>query len=146
MTSRSGRRRTARGLAPAIELAVLLPGLLLVFAVTVAGARIWGLRSAVTEAAYSGARAASLERSSPPARATGDTAALAELARRGAHCASADVTVDTTGFGVPVGRPAAVQVRIVCRADLGDVAVPGLPGALTITGEAWSALDSYRER
>lgn len=145
-TRKPVRRRTARGLSPAVELAVLLPGLLLLLGLIVAGARIWGVRSAVAQAAYAGARAASLERSAAQAGATGRAAVRAELERRGARCMTLVIGVDTAGFAVPVGTPATVALRLVCRVDLSDVAVPGLPGALTITGAATSALDTYRER
>jgi Flp pilus assembly protein TadG len=133
-------------LSPAIELAVLLPALLLLLGIIVAGARLWFLRSTVAEAAYSGARAASLERSADRAGSAGRQASLEELDEHGARCHSRSIELDLDGFSRPVGRPAAVGVQVSCRVDFGDVAVPGLPGSLMITARASSAIDSYRER
>ena len=142
----SARPRTEHGLSPAVELAVLLPALLLLLGIIVAGARLWFLRSTVAEAASSGARAASLERSAISAGRAGRRASLDELDRHGARCHSRGVGLDLDGFSRPVGEPAAVRVQVSCRVDFGDVAVPGLPGSMTITADASSAIDRYRER
>src|SRR3954449_1397009 len=80
-----------RGLSPAVELAVLLPALLLLLGIAIAGARIWSLRSTVTEAAYSGARAASLERSADRAGPVGRQVTAAELERHGVQCRGTDI-------------------------------------------------------
>lgn len=63
-------------------------------------------------------------------------------ANQGLHCAGHQVTVDTGGFGLPVGTPATVS----CTVPLADLGVPGLPGERTITATAHSPLDTYRGR
>jgi hypothetical protein len=140
------RPRTDRGLSPAVEVAVLLPSLLLLLGITVAGGRLWFLRSTVTEAAYSGARAASLERSEDRAAQVGRQLSIDALDRHGVRCHDRSIDLDVDGFTRPIGEPAAVTEQIRCRVEFGDVAVPGLPGSLMITAKASSALDSYRER
>lgn len=145
------RRRTARstgqrGLAPATELVIILPALIVLLGVIVAGARIWFARSVVTDAAYSGARAASIERTAQQAESAGRAATQQRLAMRGITCLRTDVDLDLTGFGAPIGTPASVSERIDCRLAIGAVLVPGIPGSMMITGRGSSPIDSYRER
>ncbi|SDS74142.1 TadE/TadG family type IV pilus assembly protein [Microlunatus soli] len=142
----SHTRRDERGLSPGIELVVLLPALLLLVGVTVAGGRLWFTRSAVTEAAYSAARAASLERSAAPARTAGRDAATAQLRTDGVRCSERAISLDTGDFAAEVGEPGAVVAEVRCRIGFGDIAVPGLPGTMLITGSASAPIDTYRER
>lgn len=133
-------------MAPATELVIIFPALILLLGVIVAGGRIWFVRSAVTEAAYSGARAASIERTVQQAKSAGRSATDRELGMRGVDCGRGRVDLDLTGFGAPVGTPASVNETVRCRIALRDVLVPGLPGTMEITGRGSSPIDSYRER
>lgn len=137
------RGRTERG-AASVEIALLAPVVLLVVAVMVGGGRVWLARSAVTDAAQSTARAATLENNAglaqTRARAVG-AAALEDV-----PCARHSIAVDTAGFGVPVGNPANVTARVSCVVDLADLVGFGLPGSLTVEASAVSALDTYRRR
>ncbi|GAB3917282.1 membrane protein [Microlunatus endophyticus] len=142
----SGGSTCQRGLAPATELVIILPALIILLGVIIGGARIWFARSVVTDAAYSGARAASLERDPRSAGTAGRDATGQRLAMRGITCVQTSVDLDVSGFGQPVGRPASVTERIRCQVDLGNLLVPGLPGSMTITGQGSSPIDSYRER
>lgn len=135
-----------RGLSPGIELVVLLPALLIMLGVMIAGGRLWFIRSAVTEAAYSGARAASLERSVDTATDVGHAAVSAQLQTDGVQCVDRTVRFDTGGFAAAVGEPGAVQVQIRCRVGFGDIALPGFPGSMMITRSASAPIDTYRER
>jgi hypothetical protein len=137
---------TERGLAPATELVIIFPALILLLGVMVAGGRIWFTRSAVTESAYSGARAASIERTPAVARSAGLAATRRQLDIRGVDCLNERVDLDLTGFGAAVGVPASVTERIRCQVPLHDVLVPGLPGTLAISGHGSSPIDTYRER
>jgi hypothetical protein len=57
------------------------------------------------------------------------------------------VTVDTTGFSVPVGEPAQVSATVTCAVRLSDLtAVPGMPGSRALTATFTSPLDPYRAR
>lgn len=139
-------RRTQRG-AAAVELVILLPALLLVVAAIAGGARIWFARSTLTQVADSAARAASLARD--PALAMSDATAVArgDLASAGLACAGDPVvSVDTSGFFVPVGRPATVGVHIECAVLLADLVLPGVPGVLPVEASSTSTLDRYRGR
>jgi len=139
-------RTGQRGLAPATELVILFPALIVLLGVIVAGARIWFARSVVTDAAYSGARAASIERDAGQARAAGRDATVQRLDMRGVTCLQTRIDLDLSGFRAPVGTPASVTEQIHCRVSIGHVLVPGMPGSLMIIGHGASPIDTYRER
>ncbi|MDO5683104.1 MAG: TadE/TadG family type IV pilus assembly protein [Propionibacteriaceae bacterium] len=141
----AGRRRprTDRG-AAATELALLAPVVMLVIALLVGGARIWLARAAVTDAAQSASRAATLERNGAAARQSGEAAARAGL--ENVPCDATTVAIDTSGFSVPVGQPARVTATIGCAVPLSDLFGLGLPGTLTVQAGGMSALDTYRRR
>jgi Flp pilus assembly protein TadG len=129
-----------------VELTLVVPALVLVLGLLVAGGRLWFARATVVEAAHSAARAASLARSAPAAGADGREAGRASLSTAGLACADASVQVETVAFAVPVGTPATVRSSIACTVPLGDVVLPGLPGSIRLTGEGAAALDTYRSR
>lgn len=140
------RRSSQRGLAPATELVIIFPALIVLLGVIVAGGRIWFARSVVTDAAYSGARAASIERDAGRAKAVGHDATVQRLDMRGISCLQTSIDLDVTGFGAPVGTPASVTEQIRCRVSIGNVLVPGMPGSMMIIGHGSSPIDTYRER
>lgn len=137
------RDHTERG-AAAVEIALLAPLVLLVVAVMVGGVRVWFARAAVTDAAQSGARAASIERAAPVARSKGQAMAMRGLT--GVPCASRSVTVDVSGFAIAVGQPASIRADVTCAVDLADLVGFGIPGSLTVEASAVSPLDTYRRR
>ena len=141
----TGRCADERG-AASVELAILVPALMLLLTLAVAGGRIWFARATVAEAAATAARAASLARDPAAAGRDGRSAAHASLATAGLRCSDTMVAVTTGGFAVEVGTPAAVSATVSCRVSLGDLVLPGLPGSLTLHGEQSSALDTYRSR
>lgn len=136
-------RHDERG-AAAVELAILAPVVIMLVAVMVGGARVWFARSAVTDAAYATARAATLEPNAASARASAQSLAATALAD--VPCAGHAVTVDTAAFAVPAGTPAQVRARITCTVDLADLFGLAVPGSLTVEANAASALDTYRRR
>ena len=129
-----------------VELTLVVPALVLVLGLLVAGGRIWFARTTVTEAAQTAARAASLARTPDAAAANGRDAGRASLSTAGLRCADASVQVQTGAFAVPVGTPATVRATARCTVPLGDVLLPGLPGTLSLTGRGAAALDTYRSR
>lgn len=139
------RTRGERGSA-SVELVILVPALVLVLGLLVAGGRLWFARSTVVEAAEAAARAASLERSAGEARQAGSRAAARTLATEGLSCGGDSVSVDTGAFGVPVGTPATVTATVVCRVPFADLSIPGMPGSITVRSQGASALDTYRAR
>jgi Flp pilus assembly protein TadG len=129
-----------------VELTLVVPALVLVLGLLVAGGRIWFARTTVTQAAQTAARAASLARTTGAAAAQGQDAGRASLSTAGLRCAARSVQVETAAFAVPVGTPATVRATVRCTVPLGDVLLPGLPGSLSLTGQGAAALDTYRAR
>ncbi len=138
-------RRRESGSA-SIELAVLTPAVIAFFAAVVTAGRITLALQSADSAAYDASRTASLARNPTAARAQALSAATASFTAQGITCRSVTVTVDTSGFSVPVGQPATVRVTVTCVAELRDVAMPGLPGSATLTSSFVSPLDRYRSR
>lgn len=131
--------------AATLETVIMAPGLLLLILLLVLAGRTAMAKTAVTDAAWEAARAASIERSPARARREATTAAMTYLRQQGLDCQSLRVAVDTSGFSVPVGQPAAVRVTVTCPLDLSGIALPGL-SARTLTADSVSPLDTYRER
>jgi len=148
MIGRQPRRRGAgrdRGSA-SIELSIVAPAVLAVFATLIIGGRVNLAKQAIEAAAFDAARTASLARDAATAQTRATTAARSTLAEQGLNCTSLTVTVDNAGFSIPVGQPASVTARVVCQATFSDVALPGMPGGATLTAEFTSPLDTFRSR
>lgn len=148
-TATSARNRTALGSdrgGLSLELAILAPVLLMVLALVVAAGRIYLSGSSVDNAARDAARAASLQSSPAAAQGSAEQVADQTLASEGIHCISTSVSVPTGGFNVPLGQPATVTVTVSCRAPLGNIGLPGLPGTKLLTGTFTSSLDPYHVR
>jgi Flp pilus assembly protein TadG len=137
--------RRDRGSA-SIELAILVPVVLVFFLAVIIAGRFSMARQATEAAAYNAARTASLARTATAAGTRGRAAAIASFAAEGITCRTLTVTVDTRGFAVPVGRPATVTVRLTCEAEFADIVLPGMPGSARLTSEFTSPLDTYRSR
>ena len=137
--------RDERG-AAATELALLVPGFMLLLALMVAGGRIWLARSAVSEAAAAGARAATLQRSAGEAEVAAGRVIDANLASASLVCVDRTVSVDTTGFAKAPGIPAVVTVSVSCTVAMSDVLLPGMPGNVSASAVGSSALDTFRGR
>lgn len=140
---RCARAREDRG-SESVELALLLPAALLVLAVVVIAARLALAGDRITGVAGVAARDASLARTPAAAEQAAETAARTALADADLHCTQVTVRVDTAGFAVPPGTPAAITVDVSCTVDLSGVAAPGLPGSRTLTDTAVSPLDPAR--
>lgn len=136
-------KRDERG-AAAVEYVIILPALLLVIGVLVAGGRLAHTRAVVTGAAESAARAASLAREPALALADARAVATSELAVLGCQ-GNPGVKVDTSGFAVAVGRPASVSVEVSCLVPLSGL-VPGVSGPRLVEAKSESVLDRYRGR
>lgn len=147
MNASRPRSRGARdGGSVTLEVAILAPALLALLGLLVIAGRVSVARSAVEYSAIAAARDASLARTAEGARSRAGEAAARELAAQSARCTDVGTAVDTAGFSVPVGQPAFVEVTVTCTVNLADLALPGLPGAKTITASFVSALDAYRAR
>ena len=138
-------RHRDRGSA-SIEMAVLAPAVIAVFVMLMIGGRTNTARQAIDAAAFDAARTASLARDGGLAQAQATEAATNTLAAQGLDCERLTVTVDTSGFAVPVGQPATVTATISCVVTYSDIALPGMPGNAILTSSFVSPLDQYRSR
>lgn len=134
--------RPSRGLSTAVEATLVLPAVVIVLSLLVAGFRVWQTRTDLHQVAGAAARAGSLARSA--------SAAEHQIRRvvQANHtvCAHPQVSSELSGFAIPAGQPATITVILTCSVPLSDLIVPGLPGHRTITVKASAPLDTYRER
>ena len=135
--------------AAAVEVAILVPVLLLVCIGIVAAWRIWWadaqLQSATAAAARAAAQASTVE--------SGHAAALAilrsDLAASGVVCVNADVLDGSSrfdGLSVSPGDSGTVAVDATCAVALSDLVFPGLPSSMTLRASATEVIDTYGER
>ena len=129
-----------------IELAVLAPAVITFFVVAIIAGRFAIALQAADSAAFDAARNASLSRTESTAVSRARATATASFTAQGIRCRTLTVNVDARGFRTPVGQPATVRVEVVCRAELSDVALPGMPGVTTLRASFISPLDTYRSR
>jgi Flp pilus assembly protein TadG len=137
--------RDERG-AATVELTLMVPALVLVLGLLVAGGRLWYARTAVVDAAQTAARAASLAHTAGQAAHDGQVAGAASLGTAGLACGSRTVAIGTGAFAVPVGMPATVTSSVSCTVPFADILLPGMPGSIQLTGQGSAALDTYRSR
>lgn len=138
------RRRSHERGSATVELALLTPGLLLLFGLVVLGGRVALAGGSVEQAAAAAARQASLARDPATADRLARAEATRTLATQRLQCGAITITTDTSGFSTPVGQPATVAVTISCQLRLTDLAV--LPATHAITARAVSPLDQWRSR
>lgn len=128
-----------------IEVALLAGAVLLMLALLYTAGQIITSENAVTEAARSAARAASISRDGPAAATAAKAQAEQTLARQ-LHCESTQVTVDTTQFSRPLGQAATVTATVTCTVAFAAMTVPGTPGTHTMTATFTSPIDRYGQR
>ena len=139
------RRQNERGSA-AIEAVVGVPAFALFIGLIIFGGRTATTHEALESAAAEAARSASIARD--PAAATTDArqAAVTSISNQQLHCTDINVDVDTTDFNKAPGQAGTVRVRLSCRLDLSDLAVPGVPGSRVLSATMSSPIDTWRER
>ncbi len=119
-----------------IEMVVLVPVLLLITMVAVAGGRIVSAQGMVEAASRDAARAASMERSVGAA----STAANQSLSQADTANASCSAGIDVGGFR----RGGAVTVSVSCRVKLSDLGLVFLPGTTVVKAESSAPVDQWR--
>ncbi|MFC1439600.1 TadE/TadG family type IV pilus assembly protein [Streptacidiphilus sp. N1-10] len=127
----------------AIEAAILVPAILLFLLLVIAAGRAETAKGVVAAAARDAARSASLTRTAGAAQAAAADSAATTLNQEGVSCQGGQQPqVDF----VPSTQDQAgsVQVTVVCVVPLGDLAVPGMPGSVTMSSTFTSVLDLYR--
>lgn len=134
--------------AVATEFVLLVPVLMLLLAVVVGGARIWWAKTSVHQLAASAARQASIARTAGDAQAKASALVAQDAAASGLDCGGGGpaLSLDTSGFGAPVGEAATVMASVSCAVPLSDVLLPGVPGSFEVDATAASTLDRYRAR
>lgn len=137
-------RRRERG-AIAIEVVLLVPVLLLVVGMLVAGWRVWAARQGAEAAAQAAARSASLQLTGTQARSIAERVASANLKTLHVECVPA-TTVDVGDFAKPVGTRGDVTVTVSCRVTFSDLLLPGTPGSIVVKARATERLDTFAER
>lgn len=131
----------------AIEAAILVPALLFFLLLVIAAGRVETARGTVDAAARDAARSASLKRTVNTAVSAAQRSAATTLHQQGVSCHNPQpATVDHADFAPPVGRTGQVTVTVTCTVLLSDVAMPGLPGSITVTSTFTSVVDAYRAR
>ena len=129
-----------------IEAAIGVPAFMLFVGLIVFAGRVAVANQAVGSAATEAARSASISRTQAQAADTATAAATQALSNQKVNCLRMTISVDTSGFGSPVGTPASVRATVTCVVNLSDLAVPGVPGTRTVSASMSSPLDTYRER
>ena len=117
-----------------VEMIVLVPVLLLIVMIAVAGGRLVSAEGMVQAAARDAARAASIERSAGEA----DAAARRSLAAADTANAQCSGGVDVGGFG------RGGTVTATGRVELSDLGLVFLPGATTVTASSTAPVDTWR--
>ena len=146
MNPRLRRRLAGEDGAVTTEVAVYVPAAALLACLVWAFGATANARTAVESAATDAARQASIARTAGQAQRDATTTAHQILDEHHLRCHAITVTVDTSGFTLPVGQPAEVSVDVSCQVSLADLSVPGLPGEQTIHEHAVSALDTFKAR
>ncbi|WP_131740480.1 TadE/TadG family type IV pilus assembly protein [Actinomadura roseirufa] len=144
-SNRPTRRRAREDGNAVVEVAILAPLFIMFLAGLPIAMRLAHGAAVVDQAAADAARQASIARTASQARAAATGSALTSLRDRGLHC-TPRVRLDLSGFTRPLGQDATVAAQVTCTIRLGDLALPGLPAARTVTKTHRSALDPYRGR
>lgn len=126
-----------------VELAVLVPAIMLIGLLVVAAGRVHSAQQAVDHAAAVAARDASLARTPAAAVVAARDTATGVLARRGLNC-TPTVDVDASEFAARPGDLGLARVSVTCTVALGDLALPGLPGSKALSATFASPTDPFR--
>ena len=127
-----------------IEAAIVVPAFILFVGLLIYAGRTAVARQGVEAVAYDAARSASIARTPAEAQTRAATAVDYALVAQGLRCASHDIDLDTSGLDKPVGQPGTVTATVSCTIDLGDLAVPGVPGQRTVSATMSAVVDAYR--
>jgi hypothetical protein len=124
----------------AVELAMIAPSLLLIFALIFAYGRVGQVNGTLESGTRDAARSVTLARSYDDAIDRADAVLLDAMKDAPQSCQDS-LDVDIVGDYRP-GEP--VTVRATCSYDLSDLGLPGAPGDLTAESSFTSMLDPYR--
>lgn len=147
MISRIRRRLLAdeRG-SNAAEIVIIAPVIAMLILVLVAAGRTALADNATQSASFAAARAASLSRDVATATTAAQDAAQRAMDHAGITCLTLTVNVDASGLNAPLGSTGEVTATVSCNVNLSDITLPGIPGNRTMSSNATSPVDAYRER
>jgi Flp pilus assembly protein TadG len=132
-------RRDERG-SLAVEMAIIVPSLLLIFGLIYAYGRAAGVNGTLESGTRDAARSATIARSYDEAKQRAETVVREALADQPQSCRQS-VRVTVSPNFAP-GEPITVDAE--CHYNLSDIGLPGAPGQLTATSSFTSMLDPYR--
>jgi Flp pilus assembly protein TadG len=133
------RREDQRGTL-AIEMAIIVPSLLLIFALIYAYGRAATVNGALESGTRDAARSATIARSSAEAQDRARTVLTEAVRSLPPSCQSSLRVTVSNGF-VP-GEPLTVDAQ--CSYSLSDLGLPGAPGTITPRSSFTSMLDPNR--
>jgi Flp pilus assembly protein TadG len=129
-----------------VSFVLIAPALVFVIGFLIFAGRVSIAGNVVESSAAAAARDASLARTEAGSVANASEAARRVMTQQGVNCSSLNVNIDTSGLRVPLGQVGTVRATVTCRADLSDIAIPGIPGTKTLTSTASSPVDAYRQK
>ena len=139
------RRADERG-SLAVEMAIIIPSILLIFALIFVYGRAASVNGNLESATRDAARAATLARSYDEARDRVDAVLAEAMSGAPASCVDslrwADQPDSFTAADFQPGEP--ITVHATCSYSLGDIGLPGAPGTLRPESAFTSMLDPYR--
>ena len=133
------RRRDESG-SLAVEMAMVAPSLLLIFALIFAYGRVAQVNGTLESGTRDAARSVTMARSYDDAVDRANAVLLDAMKDAPQSCQNT-LQVRVTGDYAP-GQPVTVTAR--CTYDLSDLSLPGAPGTLTPESSFTSMLDPYR--
>jgi Flp pilus assembly protein TadG len=123
-----------------VELAMIAPGLLLIFGLIFAYGRVGQVNGTLDSGTRDGARSATQARSYDEARQLATDAVKQAILQAPTACRNS-LKVSVIGTFQP-GEP--ITVRSDCRYGLNDIGLPGAPGTVHTTSSFTSMLDPNR--
>ena len=129
------------GGSAATEIVILTPLLVVLALLFVAGGRLANALQEVGDAARTSVESAVIASTASEAEAQAVAAAGYGISHDGLKCAPFSVTTDVSDFA-PGGL---VSVQFRCRVGLVTLGLPGLPGSVTLAGNASAGIELYRE-
>lgn len=127
----------------AVELAFVMPILLLMVALLFGYGRVAQVNGALEAGTRDGARAASQARTLAGAELAAERAVVSSLGGTAAECGGGKPTVELLGGATQFAPGSSVTVRATCVYPLGDV-LPGAPGSANVSSSFTSPLDPNR--
>jgi hypothetical protein len=125
----------------AAEIVILTPLLVMLALLFVVGGRLANALQEVGDAARTSVESAVIASTASTAQAQAAAAAGYEISHDGLQCMPYSLTTDVTHF-TPGGS---VSVQLRCGVGLVTLGIPGLPGSVTLSGDASAGIELYRE-